>query len=208
MTTPTTDTSTRIITAAESAWTSIRRRHPDVPDVVTTLGAGTSGRASRTRYGHFATARWDRDGDSVPEVFLGGEGLSRGALAVLGTLLHEAAHGVAHTRGISDTSRQGRWHNKRFKLLAEELGIVVTLDPGIGWSPTTVPDATAEVYAAELAALGAALTVWRHVERGRSGSGNGVAAVCGCGRRIRASVAAFGAGPIVCGVCGQPFAAA
>ncbi|MFD1534873.1 hypothetical protein [Pseudonocardia aurantiaca] len=34
---------------------------------------------------------------------------------------HEkAAHALAHVRGIKDTSRQGRWHNARFKALAEE----------------------------------------------------------------------------------------
>ena len=33
---------------------------------------------------------------------------------VIGIVLHEAAHGVASTRGIKDTSRQGRYHNRRF----------------------------------------------------------------------------------------------
>ncbi len=35
----------------------------------------------------------------------------RGAADVLGTLLHETAHALAHVRDIKDTSRQGRWHN-------------------------------------------------------------------------------------------------
>ena len=61
---------------------------------------------------------------------MGGEGLRRGARAVLGTLLHEAAHGVATTRGIKDTSRQGRYHNRRFAELAAELGI--TVEPARG----------------------------------------------------------------------------
>lgn len=46
------------------------------------------------------------------------------------------AHALAHVRGIKDTSRQGRWHNTKFKALAEELGIEVSKDPRIGWSPT------------------------------------------------------------------------
>lgn len=58
---------------------------------------------------------------------------------VLGTLLHEAAHGVASTRGIKDTSRQGRYHNRRFAQLATELGIVVAPDGARGWSATTPP---------------------------------------------------------------------
>jgi len=46
---------------------------------------------------------------------------------VLGTLLHEAAHGMAATRQIKDTSRQGRYHNRRFAELAAELGITVEM---------------------------------------------------------------------------------
>jgi hypothetical protein len=52
---------------------------------------------------------------------------------------------LAHVRGIKDTSRQGRWHNARFKALAEELGIEVTKDPRIGWSPTNLPAETRAV---------------------------------------------------------------
>lgn len=64
----------------------------------------------------------------MAEVFVGGEGLVRGPVEVLATLLHEAAHALADVRGIKDTSRQGPWHNARFKALAEELGIEVVKD--------------------------------------------------------------------------------
>jgi hypothetical protein len=67
--------------------------------------------------------------DRLPEVFVGGEGLARGPAHVLATLLHEAAHALAHVRGIKDTPRQGRWHNARFKALAQEVGIEVSKDP-------------------------------------------------------------------------------
>lgn len=50
----------------------------------------------------------------MPEVLIGGEGLAR-AVAVLGTLLHEAAHALCHVSGIKDTSRQGSWHDARLK---------------------------------------------------------------------------------------------
>lgn len=130
---------------------------PQVPAVVLVLGAGSIGAAGGLRLGHFAAMRWadpdqpareDGAGDGVavrlPEVFVGGEGLARGPADVLGTLLHEAAHALAHVRGIKDTSRQGRWHNARFKALAEELWIEVAKDPRIGWSPTAIPAATRE----------------------------------------------------------------
>jgi hypothetical protein len=95
---------------------------------------------------------------------LSGESLQRGAVETLGTVLHECAHALAKARGIQDTSRQGRFHNKRFKKLAEELGIEVTNDKRIGWSPTTVPQETQAIYRNEIAALGKALKAHRLVK--------------------------------------------
>jgi len=63
----------------------------------------------------------------------------------------------------------------------------------------------------ELRRLEAALVAYRHVEGGGRGgrtSNNGVAARCGCGRRIRVAESVLSAGPITCGLCGSDFAAA
>ncbi|MGH3233143.1 MAG: hypothetical protein ACRDOH_07785 [Streptosporangiaceae bacterium] len=205
--------SPRLVAALDRAWAAVRARHPDVPEVVIALGAGSAGNAPGTlTLGHFAGDRWQRgDGGSLPEMFVAGEGLGRGARAVLGTVLHEAAHGLASTRGIRDTSRQGRYHNTRYRRLAEELGLAVAQVDGIGWSGTTVTDAAAAVYAAEIGDLAGALVAWRHPERrggGRAGgSNNGLAARCGCGRRIRVAPAVYDAGPITCGICGGDFTA-
>src|ERR1039457_2317942 len=104
--------SPRLITALDRAWSAIRRQHPDVPEAVITFGSGSAGGRARTlRLGHFAAGRWQRGDGRLPELFVGGEGLARGPRDVLGTLLHEAAHGVANARSIQDTSRQGRFHN-------------------------------------------------------------------------------------------------
>ena len=144
------------------------------------LGAGSTGHPGKAlRLGHFAALRWHHHDDRLPEVFIGGEGLRRGAVEVLGTLLHEAAHGLADVRGIKDTSRQGRWHNTRFKNLADELGITVTKDPRIGWSPTAVPEATQHRYASTLTQLGAALRLYRAPEPTTAGGGkNQPTALC------------------------------
>jgi hypothetical protein len=127
---------------------------------------------------------------------------------VLGTLLHEAAHGLAQARSIQDTSRQGRYHNRRYATLAAELGLEVTSVKPIGWSATTVPAPTANLYAGQLEDLAAALVLWRRHEH-RIGTGtrsrNLLAAVCGCGRRIRAAPSTLAQAPIVCGACQQPF---
>ncbi|MFJ4651490.1 hypothetical protein ACIP5Y_09485 [Nocardia sp. NPDC088792] len=196
-----------LVSALESAWVKIRHLHPDVPEVVLTVGAGSAG--GELTLGHFAPYRWIRGEYELHELFIGGEGLQRGAVDVLGTLLHEAAHGLAVVRDIKDTSRQGRWHNDRYRALGEELGLTLAQHPKIGWSMTTVPDDTRDRYRDELEELAFALVAYRRREPdprgGRKSSNNGVAAACDCGRKIRVSRSAYEAGPIYCGNCDSPF---
>lgn len=198
-----------LVSALDSAWAAIQTRHGDVPAVVLTLGSGTLGvKAGEERLGHFAAGRWQHAEARVPELFIGGEGLRRGALDVIATLLHEAAHGLAHTRGIKDTSRQGRYHNARYRTLASELGLDVAETGAIGWSDTTLAAGTAQLYRAELAAIEAALVAFRHPETRRSPTQknkNGTVARCLCGRQFRITVSVLEAGPILCGVCGELF---
>ncbi|MET8424511.1 hypothetical protein [Nocardia sp. NPDC004860] len=191
-----------LVSAVERAWAAIRSHHPDVPEVVLTVGSGSIG--SDLTLGHFAPNRWVRGVYELHELFIGGEGLQRGAVGVLGTLLHEAAHGIAATRGIKDTSRQGRWHNERFRALGEELGLALQRHDKIGWSVTSVPEQTGNLYRDELEELAFALVAYRRREPngrdGRKSNNNGVSAGCGCGRKIRVPRSAYDAGPIYCGV--------
>jgi len=201
----------RLIAALEHAWTAIRSQHPNVPQVVIVVASGSDPRSRRLNLGHFAAGRWqltDQPTDR-PEVLVSGEGLRRGPVDVLGTLLHEAAHGLAHARKVSDTSRQGRYHNRRYATLAGELGLEVAhLDP-IGWSATSVPELTAARYVEVLAELGAALVLWRRAEQadpaGPGRSRNALACSCGCGRRIRVARSVLELAPILCAGCAQPF---
>jgi hypothetical protein len=209
----------RLVTALDRAWAAIRTRHPEVPEVVITLGSGSIGSPrGRLTLGHFARDRWQRGQGRLPEMFVAGEGLSAGPREVLGTLLHEAAHGLADARGIQDTSRQGRYHNTRYRDLAAELGLEVSKVDGIGWSGTTITEQTAEAYTAELAGLTGAIVAWRHTEGSaaltgdgedseRTSNSNGLAARCQCGRRVRVAPSVFAAGPITCGLCGGDFTA-
>lgn len=214
-----------LVTALAETWRAIQKRHPDVPDVMLTVGSGTLGaRRGEVTLGHFAAGRWhttqaEQDpetaedaqpgGPGIAELFVGGEGLRGGARSVLATLLHEAAHGVAATRGIKDTSRQGRYHNRRFAVLGAELGITIELDGNRGWSGTTLPDTTAADYVDELAALNAAILAYRRAETRGPGktSRNNPPATCECDpvRRIRVARSVLEAGPIVCGICESPF---
>jgi hypothetical protein len=197
-----------VVAAMEQAWTAIRAQHPEVPEVIMILGAGSEARRGLFKLGHFAAARWQVAGQRRAEVLVSGEGLQRGAIDVLGTLLHEAAHGLADARGVKDTSRQGRYHNRRYAHLASELGLDVTCDPATGWSQTTVPDALAEVYADVLGDLAAALRLWRYAEQQaptQTGSRNLLACTCPCGRKLRVAKQTLDQAPILCGACEQPF---
>jgi hypothetical protein len=195
-----------LLAALEHAWQTIRRRHPDVPEAVLVLASGSEGK--RLNLGHFAPHRWEVAGADRHEVLVGGEGLQRGPVEVLGTLLHEAAHGLAQARRIQDTSRGGRYHNRRYATLARELGLEVASVKPIGWSATTVPQQTAAAYASQLAQFQAALVLWRRQEH-RIGTGprsrNLLACTCPCGRRIRTAKATLAEAPILCGACQQPF---
>jgi len=201
--------SSALVAALERAWTQIRARHPQVPEVVMAVASGSVGRRGQLKLGHFADRRWKVATTERPELFVGGEGLAAGPVEVLGTLLHEAAHGLAATRGVQDTSRQGRYHNRRYAALAGELGLTVQRAGSRGWTATAVPAETATVYAAVVDDLARALVLWRRAEHPGPGkrAGNLLAAVCGCGRRVRAARSTLAEAPVLCGRCGGPFQA-
>jgi len=159
--------------------------------------------------GHYASGRWYASNVKHAEVMVSGEGLARTPRDVLATLLHEAAHALAAARGITGTSRQGRYHNKKYALLAAELGLDVAATPGFGWTITTVPDTTAARYAAQLGALNDAMTIWRNDEPTPTGTArrntNLIAAACSCGRKIRVAASTLDEAPITCRACDGHF---
>lgn len=134
--------------------------------------------------------------------------LERGAHAVLATLLHEAAHALGRVREINDTSRQQRYHNGRFKALAEELGLVAEQRRLSGWATTTLSPTTPERYAGAITAIEDALRIYRSHERfvaGRPRAPSSAPYVCTCGRRIRVAPSVYARGAIMCANCMQPF---
>ncbi|MEU9080655.1 hypothetical protein AB0D22_39065 [Kitasatospora sp. NPDC048538] len=151
----------RIIAALEGAWAAIQAHHPDVPNVVMITGMGRSGNG--ITWGHFGADFWTvEQGEEArkrtPELFAGGELLSLGGERTVQTLLHEAAHGVAYTRRIKDTSSSGRYHNRRFASLATELGLTPPVTPCTirGLSECMITPAAVERYADVIKALDAA----------------------------------------------------
>jgi hypothetical protein len=142
----------QVVAALENAWRQLQKVTPDLPDVVLIVGSG----AASGEWGHTWADRWvegrpptDDEGASLAidgmtrktEVFISGERLACGATLTLQTLCHEAAHVLARVRGVQDTSRQGRYHNRRFVELAALYGLewaAPQAHPVIGFSAVTM----------------------------------------------------------------------
>jgi hypothetical protein len=139
------------------------------------------------------------------ELFMATELVPRGAMDMFAVLLHEAAHAIASRRGIKDTSRQGRYHNGRFRMIAEEVGLEGDRDPERGWSLMAQSEEAKAGYRDTVAQLTDALA-------GRPGPQDcavfaaAAGPVCGCGqwvpltRRRRPRIVA---GTVMCGLCAE-----
>jgi hypothetical protein len=197
-----------LVHVLEDTWLAIRCRHPEIPAVVIILASGTESR--QPRWGHFASGRWYVEHDERAEVMISGEALRMTPPEVLAVILHEAAHALACARGIKDTSRQGRYHNKHFKIHADELGITVDHDDRNGWSASKITDYAEQAYADQLRALAEAMTLWRRAETtGPTARRNTnlIAACCPCGRSIRVAASTLAEAPITCQACDGDFQA-
>lgn len=145
-----------ILDALNNAFVSIRQHNPEIPNVVIVVGTSSS-----TKLGHFSARTWDGKANTVHEIVVTGESLRRGAADVFATLLHEAAHVYAHVSGIKDTSRQGKYHNKKFKEIGEKLGLVLEQHQLIGWSLTSLSAEALKTYSHEIALIRKALKAYR-----------------------------------------------
>lgn len=144
-TAPMEHTGSTVVALIERVWDRIRADHPELPRVVVTTGSGEF-----VKWGHFRPDSWKSGDEKLHEFFLASEALAKGAVQVLQTTIHEAAHTLARVRGQKDTSRQNRYHNKVFLTIAEELGLehkASTPDKTHGFSFVTLTEATKERYA-------------------------------------------------------------
>lgn len=95
-------------------------------------------------YGHVTTSKvWKTEsGKASYELNIGADYLNRPIENIVATLIHEGCHLYAMQNGIKDTSNRGVYHNKRFKALAEDRGLVIEKHSKYGWTLTTPSDAT------------------------------------------------------------------
>lgn len=95
-------------------------------------------------YGHVTTSKvWKTEsGKASYELNIGADYLNRPIENIVATLIHEGCHLYAMQNGIKDTSNRGVYHNKRFKALAEERGLIIKKHSRYGWTITTPSEAT------------------------------------------------------------------
>ena len=93
-------------------------------------------------YGHFSLRpdTWISASGVSHEINIGAGTLARPIENVAATLLHEMVHYYCYLQGIKDTSRNGTYHNSRFKAIAESHGLVIEHHPKYGWTITSPSD--------------------------------------------------------------------
>ncbi|MFV0342222.1 MAG: SprT-like domain-containing protein [Anaerocolumna sp.] len=106
-----------------------------LPDVTITIQkkAGT--------FGHFSLDKlWDTGHDHQHEINISASYLNRPIVAVVCTLLHEACHLYAFMNGIADVSKNGVYHTKKFKDIAEARDLKIGQHKTYGWTITEPTD--------------------------------------------------------------------
>lgn len=86
-------------------------------------------------WGHCSCAKvWKRKDGETYEMNIAAEMLSAPIEEILDTLIHEMVHLYCRENGIQEVSRGGKYHNKRFKQLAEEKGLLCVEAGQYGWN--------------------------------------------------------------------------
>lgn len=174
-----------ILDAVDSIIYKARTLNMDIPDKIVVVMDSGKTRGSMI-HGHFARQSWE---NGYSEIKLGTESLSRGAVPTLGTILHELSHSIAFMRDVKDTSNKGRYHNAKFREIGLSVGINLEQAGTIGWSQTSVPDATVELYKPQVEKLTEAITTYRvgyteaAVTKGQKKRAV-TKMVCGCGDAV------------------------
>lgn len=110
----------------------------ELPDVIITFVP------TLKAHGHVtASPVWHSNGgDSKYELNISAYTIDRAPNEICATLLHEQCHLYNLIHNITDTSNMGRYHNKNFKNVAEDHGLVVNRIDSYGWSDTSLTDAS------------------------------------------------------------------
>lgn len=116
-----------------------------LPQVIITV------QSSPGSFGHSTVSRvWKRKEDDLFELNIAAEVLDYPIEELLDTMIHEQVHIYCRVNGISECSRHGTYHNKKFKELAESHGLKCVYTGGTyGWNTTAADNDFLLEYALE-----------------------------------------------------------
>ena len=149
-----------VVKSLQDIWTRLQSKHPKLPDATIVIK-----RDSRA-WGHTTTQKvWGAQGVKGRgkakaahlkleryEVMVSGENLSRGAVEVVATLLHEATHALNLADGIRDCDSNGRHSKGAFGTRATDVFGLTVKDAGnyLGWTDTSLEGAALKRWATEV----------------------------------------------------------
>ena len=168
-------------------------------------------------FGHSTVSRvWKRKEDDLYELNIAAEVLDYPIEELLDTVIHEQVHIYCRVNNIQEVSRDGSYHNKRFKDLAEARGLVcLYTGSSYGWNTQGKDNDTLLAYAIEKGYT--ELQISRRSSRARVAGGSRPGGrlapeerrpsstrklICpgGCGQTVRATKEV----KIICGCCMIP----
>lgn len=118
----------------------------ELPDVVITFTP------TKKKHGHLSVNKvWTSKStkESKYELNISALDIDRPAEELCATLLHEQVHLYCRVHNLKETTDEHRFHNKVFKKVAEDHGLIVSHAPRIGWSKTVL-DESAKKYLKKL----------------------------------------------------------
>lgn len=204
-----TDTRTsEVVKAIEDVYFSLRKNfYSDLPEIAVTIG-----RPHRKNVlGYFQACQWLNGHKADIHTFhISSMILNSKPENVLETVVHESVHSLCQARDIHDTSRNGKYHNRKFKALAEEVGLVCEPDKRIGWITTALTAQALKRYAHELKVIQHATGLYQNQETKLNSSNPTtrlLKASCECEptRIIRIAQKTFDQAEITCADCGGVF---
>lgn len=131
------------------------------------------------------------------EINLCAEHTARGYKALAETLLHEMVHLHNLQIGIKDTSRGGTYHNQKYKLSAEQRGLIVEQSAKYGWAYTQLTP-EANTYLDTISGIDFTLFRTKVTKESASKKSSSRKYTCPCcGQSIRATKEV----KILCGEC-------
>jgi len=157
-------------------------------------------------YGWFTPAKvWKQNDKEYNEINISAEYLNRDLYGICSTLLHEMCHAMNNQLEIKDTSNGNKYHNKKFKYMAESIGLEIKHDNRIGWSITQLSDEQ-KTYVDELKIDSSVFNIFRQkfIKPKIENKYKLFNYECDCGQRIK-SLNDVDELEIVCSLCNTHF---